>query len=164
MALQREEVDLSEYGFEIAKGPSFKDVLQATFFDRDHSLQFQFKGSKKHGILGTLVGQMLGKGQFCILIVEHHPERGKTERVFIFYDPYNRVGKLVEPKSLKDLLDFEKPRDERPAVKLDDFEREVEKLLSLVKYREFGLLAWSSFLEGQLTKVHEMSEQMLGIA
>ncbi len=109
MASQNAKSDLSKVTelFDIERGPSFKDLINAAFFDPAQFLEFRFK-DETPDIKGTLVAYVPGGEQFCLVALEHHPGRGGTEIAYFFYATLARVGRRIYPKSLEDFLEYGK--------------------------------------------------------
>jgi hypothetical protein len=51
---------------------------------------------------------------------------------------------------------------EEKGVDLDNLQTEVEKLLSLLKHREPGLMSWNMFLLERFRNLHKITSQALG--
>lgn len=66
---------------------------------------------------------------------------------------------LGVPAILLEQKNFER---EKKSINLDDLQQEVEKLLSLLTVREFGLMTWHEFVRERLDNLHKITSQALG--
>ena len=49
----------------------------------------------------------------------------------------------------------------KKGIDLDELQRETERLLSLLRDRQPGLMSWNEFMHEQLTKLHALAAQAL---
>lgn len=49
-----------------------------------------------------------------------------------------------------------------PTIDLNDFQKEVEKLLALLNDRQTGLTTWHEFMKEQLENIHKFTSRALG--
>ena len=54
-----------------------------------------------------------------------------------------------------------KPVNKKNGIKLDDLQRETEKLLALLNDRQPGLISWNEFMHERLQNLHELTSQAL---
>ncbi|MBI2482262.1 MAG: hypothetical protein HYV76_01730 [Candidatus Vogelbacteria bacterium] len=55
-----------------------------------------------------------------------------------------------------------KTEGEKKGINLDDLQQETEKLLSLLKDRQPGLMTWNEFMQERLQNLHKLAAQALG--
>lgn len=48
----------------------------------------------------------------------------------------------------------------RKGIDLDELQKDVEKLLSLLEHRERGLITWNVMLKDRLLSIHQITKQI----
>ncbi|MES2006848.1 MAG: hypothetical protein V4436_01935 [Patescibacteria group bacterium] len=147
---------------DISRGPSFKDLMNAAFFDSEQLLEFRFKDDRP-AIIGMLAGYVPGGGQFCLIALNHYAGRsGAAELAYFFYNSHRRLGKRIYPKSLKQLFDYGEDEEQRE-VKLDDLARWADQLAQTLRpeHRWPDMAVWRSGFRGMVTEMYEKGLEFL---